>query len=237
MSRLIAGRRAVREAIRAGTVTRLLVDRSMTRKLEDLLAEANAHGVEVREVGREKLDRRAAREEVRHQGVLAEGPPYPYVGVHDLEGAPLIVALDEISDPHNLGAIVRSAVAFGVPHLMLPERRAAQVTAVAVRASAGATEHATIARVVNLQRALQSLAKAGYRVLGLDADGVDGLEPLRAARAGDPRVLVIGSEGKGLRRMVKERCDQLCRIPQPGPVASFNASVAASIALYEATRE
>ncbi len=237
MNRIIAGRRAVIEAMRAKTVTTLFVDASMSRKLAEFVDEARTHDIAVKTVDRDQLDRLAKREGVKHQGVLAEGPPYAYRGLEEIaHHAEIVVALDELSDPHNFGAIVRTAIAFGVRDIVLPERRSVQVTASVVRASVGATEHARIARVTNLQKALVDLTHRGFRILGLDASGSEDLTMLHGAGETDKRVIVVGSEGKGLRRLVRERCDTLCRIPQVGPVASLNASVAASIALYEATR-
>jgi 23S rRNA (guanosine2251-2'-O)-methyltransferase len=175
---------------------------------------------------------------LKHQGVLAITGDYPYAELEDaIERAgpsPLLVALDQISDPHNFGAIVRSSVAFGADAVITLKDRAAPVTPVVVRASAGATERARIARVVNLTRTLGGLRKRGMQVLGLAADAEVTLESFPYEPAG--RVLVIGSEGDGLRRLTREQCDALVRIEMPGGFESLNASVAASIALYESAR-
>lgn len=176
---------------------------------------------------------------VRHQGVVAVlGRDYPYrelpeLITGDLSGA-LLVALDEVTDPHNFGAIVRSAVAFGATGVVTLKDRAAPVTPVVVRASAGATEHCRIARVTNLARTLEAFRAKDLRVVGLDAEGSAALE---AVDLTGPVALVVGSEGRGLRRLVREGCDVLARLPLPGPIASLNASVAASCALYEVTRQ
>src|SRR5690606_33550110 len=146
---------------------------------------------------------------------------------------PLFVALDEITDPHNFGAIIRSAVAFGVDGIVIPERRSAQVTGVVSRTSAGAVEHAAIARVVNLARALETMANDGLQIVGLAGEGEASLDELGPAPHG--RVVVVGSEGKGLRELTRKRCDLLVRIPMNGPIASLNASVAAGVAFYALT--
>ncbi len=230
MSRILTGPRFVHEAIVAGSVNELFVVRG---KHDELMQTARTHGVKVHVRERRDLDRLAKG--VKHQGVVARGPDYAYASLDALvvEGA-RIVALDEIQDPHNVGAIVRSAVAFGAS-LLVPEHRASHVTPVVVRASAGATEHAQIARVTNLQKALLDLGQRGLEIVGLDGHS-DG--PI--ADLGEPpiagRVIVVGSEGKGLRRLVRKRCDRIVSIPMRGPVESLNASVAAALAIYESWR-
>lgn len=185
----------------------------------------------------EALDTLAKGE--RHQGTVAISGDYPYCTLEDLlaqRAKPaLFVALDEITDPQNLGAIVRSAAAFGADGILMPARRAAPVTPAAVRAAAGATEWMRIARVTNLVRALDTLRDQDFTVIGLDAQGDVELSDAPTAPAG--RVLVIGAEGKGMRRLVREHCDALARIPLAGPIASLNASAAAAIALYALTEE
>jgi 23S rRNA (guanosine2251-2'-O)-methyltransferase len=175
---------------------------------------------------------------LKHQGVLAITGEYAYAELQDaLERTaprPLLVALDQISDPQNFGAIVRSCVAFGADAVITLKDRAAPVTPVVVRASAGATERARIARVTNLARTLDGLRERGMQVLGLAADAESTLDSIAYETAG--RVLVIGSEGDGLRRLTREHCDCLVRIEMPGGFESLNASVAASIALYESAR-
>ncbi len=230
MTRIVAGPRFVLEAIVAGTVRRVHVDRSRTRRLEDVLEAARAAGLEVREVSRSDLDELAGG--VRHQGVVGTGPAFRFASLDKVLEVPLVVALDEITDPHNAGAILRSAVAFGAA-VILPKHRAAGITPVVVRSSAGASEHATIARVTNLQRALGEACEAGFHIVGLVGSESVALWELPSA---DRRVLVVGSEGKGLRRLVRERCDVLASIPMRGPTESLNASVAIGIALYDCIR-
>jgi 23S rRNA (guanosine2251-2'-O)-methyltransferase len=203
--------------------------------VKELVASAERVGVRVEARSKDALDGLANG--VKHQGVLAIAGEYRYVELESILEAPspaLLVALDEITDPHNFGAIVRSAVGFGADGLLVPKHRSAPVTAVVVRASAGATEHARIAQVTNLQRTLLELGKRGFDVIGLAGDGTVDIGDLPRSEVG--RVLVVGSEGSGLRRMVRERCTTIARIPQPGPVESLNASVAAGIALYECAR-
>lgn len=232
MKRLVLGPRAVAEALRgqAGELSVIYVADGR-RELAELVELARQRRVVVEARPPEELDRLAKGD--RHQGVLAIGGSYPYLSfeelVDKLPELPFLVALDEITDPHNFGAIVRSAVAFGAHGVLTLKDRAAPVTPVVVRASAGATEHARIVRVTNLANTLQALAKEGYDVIGLAAEGSDDLRSLKRTR---PTCLVVGSEGHGLRRLVRERCTQLVRIPMDGPIASLNASVAAGIALY-----
>ena len=239
MKRLVTGPRFVLEALKGPHrsdihMVYVEVGRADQSALQPLVRAAAAAKVRVEERSREGLD--ALARGVKHQGVVAIAGEYPY---RDLESvldvdAPLLVALDEITDPHNVGAIVRSAVGFGADGVLVPKHRAAGVTPVVVRASAGATEHARIVRVTNLQRTLLDLADRGLQIVGLAGDGDTPIGALPDAGLG--RVIVIGSEGKGLRRMVRSRCDVIASIPQPGPVESLNASVAAAIALYEAAR-
>ncbi len=237
---LALGPHAVEELLAAAphAVARLEVAVGPTqRRLAELLARAGQFGVPVATRSPRELDELAGGR--RHQGLVAHVKPYRYATLDDLlraAPAPLLVALDEVTDPHNLGAIVRSAVALGADGLILPERRAAQVTPTVLRTSAGAVAHARIARVVNLARTLRELREGGLHVVGLDASGTEKLHEVLGQPARDGRVLVVGSEGRGLRRLVREACETLAAIDLPGPVASLNASVAAAIAIYEATR-
>ena len=238
MKRVLAGPRAVLEALRgrdARSVAVVWVDRRNDRALRDVLEAAKRARVPVEERARAELDELAG--EARHQGVVAVGGEYAYAELEDLAAATgpgeVLIAVDQVTDPHNFGAIVRSAVAFGAVGIITTKDRAAPVTAVTVRASAGATEHARIARVTNLARSLSALSDAGMRVVGLAGEADTDLGDLPPDER--PTVLVVGSEGKGLRRLVRERCELLVRIPLRGPIASLNASVAAAIALYAAT--
>jgi 23S rRNA (guanosine2251-2'-O)-methyltransferase len=238
--RIVAGTRPVLEALRgrsARTLAVVYVEADNPRARRAVEEEARRAGVPLEAHPRDSLDQLAG--EVRHQGVLALGGDYPYVEleamIDEAAAPPLLLALDEVSDPQNFGAIVRSAVAFGVDGVITLRNRAAPVTPAVVRASAGATEHASIARVTNLARTLRSLRDAhGLEVVGLAGEGTTPLHTLGPAPGG--RVLVVGSEGKGLRRLVRESCDLLVRIELPGPIASLNASVAAAVALHHASQ-
>lgn len=234
MKRLLLGPRSVTEALRAHGVELSVVylaDESR-RELVAISELARKRNVAVETRTARELEALARGE--RHQGVVAIGGSYSYLSFEELMAKlperALLVALDEITDPHNFGAIVRSAVAFGAHGVITLKQRAAPVTPVVVRASAGATEHARIARVTNLAQTLSLLIERGFDVLGLAAEGATDLHAVSAREGG--RVLVVGSEGYGLRRLVRERCTELLRIPIPGPIESLNASVAAGIALY-----
>ncbi len=236
MSRVVTGVRAVQEALRSrGTqIQALYIAEDARRALSQLADEAARGGVRVESKSPSELD--ALAEGHKHQGVVAITGEFDYADFDQLLAAEprLLLALDQVTDPHNFGAIVRSAVAFGVDGILTLKKRAAPVTPVVVRASAGATEHARIAKVTNLARTLADLAKRDFQVVGLDAEGEHEIGQLPPAPFG--RVLVVGAEGKGLRRLVRERCTHLARIPMGGPVASLNASVAAAIALYATLR-
>jgi 23S rRNA (guanosine2251-2'-O)-methyltransferase len=234
---MLAGRRAVEEALAADPQRVVVIyvqeDGERSRELDALVQRAGVR-CEPRSSG--ELD--ALARGIKHQGVLAITGEYAYaeleVVLAQAGPSPLIVALDQITDPHNFGAIVRSCVAFGAAGIITLKDRAAPVTAVVVRASAGATERARIVRVTNLARTLERLRETGLRIVGLDAAAPSTLDTLQFGSEG--RVLVIGSEGNGLRRLTRELCDELARIEMPGQFESLNASVAASIALYESAR-
>jgi 23S rRNA (guanosine2251-2'-O)-methyltransferase len=237
MKRLICGPRAVTEALRAQPQELsvvYLVDEGR-RELREIAELAKKRNVACE--AREPADLELLARGERHQGVLAIGGSYSYLSFEDLlqrlpERA-LLVALDEITDPHNFGAIVRSAVAFGAHGILTLKHRAAPVTPVVVRASAGATEHARIARVANLVQSLDALQERDFEVIGLAVEGARDLHTLPPSDKS--RVLVVGSEGRGLRRLVREHCTDLVRIPMRGPIESLNASVAAAVALYALT--
>jgi 23S rRNA (guanosine2251-2'-O)-methyltransferase len=234
MKRLIIGPRAVTEAIRAqaNELAVLYMVDEPRRELRELAELALRHDLVVEARSVAELD--VLSKGQKHQGVVAIAGSYSYLSLEDLlAGLParaLLVALDEITDPHNFGAIVRSAVALGADGVITLKHRAAPVTPAVVRASAGATEHARIARVANLAQTLDTLCERDFEVLGLAAEGGTDLDALPASDRS--RVLVIGSEGRGLRRLVREHCSELVRIPLAGPITSLNASVAAAIALY-----
>lgn len=178
---------------------------------------------------------------LNHQGLVLQVPPYEYADPQDLVEAaydngedPLIVALDGVTDPRNLGAIVRSVSAFGGHGVVVPERRAAGMTAGAWKSSAGTAARTPVSKVTNLTRSLEAFKKEGIAVVGLAADGEHTVEDLEALAG--PVVIVIGSEGKGLGRLVGETCDYRVRINMPGGAESLNAGVAAGIVMYEVAR-
>jgi 23S rRNA (guanosine2251-2'-O)-methyltransferase len=205
----------------------------------ELLSRARDAGVRVRRLPRERLSTLA--EGGVHQGVVAEVRTFSYAELDDVlhraqasGRPPLLVALDGIQDPHNLGAIIRSAHALGAHGVIIPKDRAAPVTGAAGKASAGAIEHCPVARVTNLSRALEQLKENGLWAAAADPDGA---QVLYDARLDGPLVLVVGAEGAGVRRGVLESCDFRLRIPMAGQVASLNASVSAAILLYEVARQ
>ncbi|WP_409471209.1 23S rRNA (guanosine(2251)-2'-O)-methyltransferase RlmB [Streptomyces sp. HC307] len=242
-SELVVGRNPVVEALREGVPASTLyvqqfID-SDERVREALQLAAERGGINLMEAPRPELDRMTNG--LNHQGLVLQVPPYEYAHPEDLADAaadegedPLIVALDGVTDPRNLGAVVRSVAAFGGHGVVVPERRAAGMTAGAWKTSAGTAARTPVARATNLTRALEAYKKAGIVVVGLAADGDVELGELDAL--GGPVAIVVGSEGKGLSRLVGETCDFRVRIPMPGGAESLNAGVAAGIVLYEAAR-
>ncbi|GEL95891.1 23S rRNA (guanosine(2251)-2'-O)-methyltransferase RlmB [Cellulomonas composti] len=240
---IVSGRNSVLEALRAGIpvstvylASRLEAD-DRTREIVAIAADAR---YPLLEVSRTELDR--LTDGSVHQGVAIQVPPYEYAELDDLLDAaerlgqaPLVVALDGVTDPRNLGAVLRSAGAFGAHGVLVPERRAAGVTGAAWKVSAGAAARVPVARVTNLTRTLQEYKQAGIFVVGLDGGGDTPLAELPYAT--DPLVLVVGSEGKGLSRLVREQCDAIASIPIASAIESLNAGVAAGIALYEVARQ
>jgi len=228
----------VRELLRAGRPVHeviVAVSRGQGGPVEEIVALASAAGVPVRRCDPEELERLAPG--AVHQGVVALAPPFPLVDLERLLAhaaasgrPPLLVALDGVTDPHNLGSIARSAEAVGAHGLILPDRRSAPITPVVEKAAAGALAHLPVAGVTNLVRALEQLGRAGVWSIGLDGTAATALSghPLAAGAV----VLVVGAEGGGLSRLVRERCDALVRLPMLGQVGSLNASVAAAVALY-----
>ncbi len=239
----VAGRNAVVEALRARMpVSAVYVAEGAERdgRLREVFRIAAERGPSLLEVTRAELDRLTGG--AVHQGVAARVPPFDYAHPDDLldlaaeaGGPPLLVALDSVTDPRNLGAVVRSAAAFGVHGVVVPERRAAGMTAAAWKASAGAAARVPVARATNLTRQIQAYQAAGCMVVGLAADGEVSLSDLDLADG--PLVVVVGSEGGGLSRLVSQACDLLVSIPMPGGVESLNAGVAAGVALYEIARK
>jgi 23S rRNA (guanosine2251-2'-O)-methyltransferase len=238
----VAGRNAVVEALEAGVpVSTLYVAEHTERddRVRRAFRVAADRGLSVLEVSRRELDRMTDR--AVHQGLALKIPPYEYADAHGLlDGArdsgqpPLLVALDLVTDPRNLGAVVRSAGAFGAHGVVLPERRAAGMTAAAWKTSAGAAARVPVARTTNLVRQLETYQAEGLLVAGLDAGGDVDLPGLDFAL--EPLVLVVGSEDRGLSRLVRETCDATVRIPMAATTESLNAGVAAGIALYQIAR-
>ncbi|TDD32655.1 23S rRNA (guanosine(2251)-2'-O)-methyltransferase RlmB [Actinomadura sp. KC06] len=232
---LVTGRNPVVEALRAGVPgTTLYVMSSTDERVREAIQIAADRRIPLLESGKNELDRMT--DGAVHQGIALQVRPYRYAHADDLltGTAPLIVAVDGITDPRNLGAIVRSAAAFGAAGVVVPERRAAGVTAGTWKSSAGTLAAVPVAQVTNLSRQLKAYQKAGCFVAGLDAGGGTAVADLEVASG--PFVLVVGSEGKGLGRLVADTCDLLVTIPMPGRAESLNAGVAAGIALYEISR-
>ncbi|MDT0460148.1 23S rRNA (guanosine(2251)-2'-O)-methyltransferase RlmB [Streptomyces sp. DSM 41527] len=240
---LVLGRNPVFEALRDGVpATTLYVQQFIDtdERVRAALQLASERGdINLMEAPRPELDRMANG--LNHQGLVLQVPPYDYAHPEDLAAAafddgddPLIVALDGVTDPRNLGAVVRSVCAFGGHGVVVPERRAAGMTAGAWKTSAGTAARTPVARATNLTRTLESYQKAGLTVVGLAADGELELQDVEALDG--PVVIVVGSEGKGLSRLVGETCDVRVRIPMPGGAESLNAGVAAGVVLWEAAR-
>lgn len=236
----VAGRNAVHEALLAGipaTALYVLDAIEADDRVRASIALANKAGLPIKVATRLELDKAAGTS--HHQGLALVTEAFAYVELSDLPAArdgELLVALDHITDPQNLGAIARSAAAFGAGGLIVPARRSAPVTAAAWKASAGALARTPVARVGNLVTALGELQRQGYFVIGLDGESGTGIGELSDALVGGPLVVVAGSEGSGLARLTVSTCDLVVRIPMPGEMESLNASVAAGIALYEITR-
>jgi 23S rRNA (guanosine2251-2'-O)-methyltransferase len=233
---IIYGINPVLEALRAGRVRELRVGERADDRLKQLLVLAGERGVRVRRVAADALERDSRRGV--HQGVVAEiEKEADYSVAEILSGAlatPLIVVLDGIEDPHNLGAILRTSDAAGVDGVVVQSRRAASRGGVAAKASAGALAHVRIAEVVNIARAVEELKEAGIWPIGLASEAPDSYDAIDLTL---PTALVLGAEGAGLRRLVRERCDRLASIPMRGHVGSLNVSVAAGVVLFEAVRQ
>jgi 23S rRNA (guanosine2251-2'-O)-methyltransferase len=238
----VLGRNPVVECLRAGvpaTALHVALGTTADERIAEAVQLAADAGISILEVPRNDLDRITGG--ALHQGIALQVPPYEYAHPDELlESAsdsahpPLIVALDGVTDPRNLGAIVRSVSAFGGHGVVVPQRRAASMTAVAWRTSAGTAARLPVARATNLTRTLREYATAGLMVAGMDAEGSVSLDDFDLAA--DPLVLVVGSEGKGLSRLVRQTCDVTVSIPMAGPVESLNASVAAGVVLAEVAR-
>ncbi len=238
---IIEGRNAVIEALRAGTaIDKIYLVRGETDKtLGHIASKARAAGVVVVDADRRKLD--AMSRTHAHQGVIALAAVREYVSVQSLLDAaaakgekPLLVVCDEISDPHNLGAILRTAECAGAHGIIIPKRRSAGLTAVVAKTSAGAVSYLPVARVANITALLKELKEQGVWIFGTAAEGTTSLYQ---ADLKGPAAIVIGSEGDGMTRLAKENCDFLVSIPMKGRISSLNASAAAAVLLYEAVRQ
>ena len=235
---LIYGINPVLEALRARRVTSLRVSPRADDRLTTLVRLAEEQDVPVRRVSTDELDRLAGGARHRHQGVIAEMEEAERFSVEDLvtsaNGPALIVVMDGIEDPHNVGAILRTVDAAGAHGVVRQSRHAARLDGAAAKASAGAVSHVKIAEVVNIARAIEDLKQANVWTIGLVGDAPKPYDEIDWTL---PSAMVVGAEGAGLRRLVRERCDWLASIPMAGHVGSLNVSVATGIALFEATRQ
>ena len=238
----VLGRNPVVECLRAGVPATALYVAGGTEsdeRLTESIQRAADAGISILEVSRTDLDRMSANG--MHQGVALQVPPYRYAHPDDLIAAartagqpPLLVALDNVTDPRNLGAVVRSVAAFGGHGVVIPQRRTASITAVAWRTSAGAAARLPVARATNLTRTLKDWQSKGVQIVGLDAGGDQTLDEYDGS---GPVCVVVGSEGKGLSRLVGETCDTIVSVPMAGSVESLNASVAAGVVLADIARQ
>ena len=238
---LLEGRNAVMEALKAGrTIDKVfLAEGAADHGLRRLASLAREAGAVVTTVDRRKLDQMSPTG--AHQGIVAMAAAHDYSTLDDMLAlaarrgeAPLLVLCDELSDPHNLGAIIRSAECAGAHGVVIPKRRSVALTAVVAKAAAGALEYMPVARVTNLSAAMETLQKKGLWIFGTAAEGAT---PLYEADLRGPAAIVIGAEGDGMSRLVAERCDYKVSIPLRGQISSLNASAAAAVLLYEALRQ
>jgi len=227
---ILSGIHPVVEALRAGhPLDRVVVAQGAGGpRLQEVIDLARRAGTPVRFEPRSSLDRLAGTS--AHQGVVAMGAARKYADLDSAAAAELVVVLDGVEDPHNLGAIIRTAHAAGAGSLIIPERRAVGLTDVAAKAAAGALEYLPVARVTNINRALEDLKERGFWIYGLDERGAADYDAIEYS---SPTAIVLGGEGKGLHDQVRKHCDQLVRIPMAGQISSLNVSVAAGIVLFE----
>jgi 23S rRNA (guanosine2251-2'-O)-methyltransferase len=237
----IFGRNVVVEALRTkvpATALYVALGNDNDERMAEAISVAGKAGISILELSRAQMDKMTGG--MLHQGIALQVPPYAYEHPDDLlrraleAPAPLLVALDGVTDPRNLGAVVRSAAAFGAQGVLVPERRSAGMTAAAWRTSAGAAARLPVARCTNLTRALSAYKEAGLFVVGLDAAGTVRLDDLEMAT--EPLVVVVGSEGEGLSRLVAQTCDLTVAIPMSGATESLNAGIAAAVTLAEVAR-
>ena len=232
---ILTGIHPVAEALRSGhALERILVAKGAAGpRLQEIIDLARRQSVPVRFEPRDALDRLAGS--AAHQGIVALGAAKPYARLEDLApGARLLVLLDGVEDPHNLGAIIRTAYAAGAAAVVVPERRAAGLTEAVAKAAAGALEHLPVCQVSNINRTLERLKKSGFWIYGLDERGA---QDYAAVDYSAPTAFVLGSEGKGLHEQVRKHCDALVRIPVAGKIPSLNVSVAAGVVLFEWRRK
>lgn len=238
---VLIGRNAVTEALRAGRGINkiLLADGDREGQVSEIVALAKERGIVLQFVERSKIESVAGG--LRHQGVLAYVAPVAYAELDDIlakaEAAgepPFLLLLDELEDPHNLGALLRTADATGVHGVLIPKRRSVPLTATVAKTSAGAVEYVPVARIGNISQTLKALKEKGFWVAGAD---MDGQQNYYEADLTGPLVLVVGSEGKGMGRLTKEQCDFIVKMPMVGKINSLNASVAGSILMYESMRQ
>jgi len=243
MREVLYGRNAVREALRAGRrkIYKLVLAQGTkeTGIVADIATLASKSGVPIQRVERRQLDRIG---DFKHQGMAAEATPYPYVELEEIlaeaaqrQEMPLLLMLDCLQDPQNFGALLRTTEIVGVHGVVIPKRRAVGITPAVVNSSAGATEHLLVARVTNLVRTMEELKVKGLWILGLE--DVPQARPYYQSDLKVPLALVVGSEGRGMGRLVRETCDILIRLPMRGKISSLNVAVAGSIALYEVWRQ
>ena len=227
---ILSGIHPVAEALRAGhSLERVLVAQGAGGpRLQEIIDLARRASVPVRFEPRAALDRLAGTP--AHQGVVAMGAASKYRELEEVAACELVVVLDGVEDPHNLGAVIRTALAAGAGAVIIPERRAASITDVVAKAAAGALEYLPVARVTNVNRALEDLKNRGFWIYGLDERGE---QDYTLVEYNTPTVLVLGGEGKGLHEQVRKHCDVVMRIPMAGKIASLNVSVAAGVALFE----
>jgi 23S rRNA (guanosine2251-2'-O)-methyltransferase len=237
----IAGRHPVMEAIKSGrTIHKLFIaDSAQKHQIVPVLTEAKQHGLIVQYVDKKKLDQLVPQ--MQHQGVVAQVAAYDYAEVEDILArarekgeTPFIIVLDEIEDPHNLGSILRSADCTGVHGVIIPKRRSVGLTATVAKTSVGAMEYVPVARVTNIAQTLKELKDAGIWIAGADGTAPKNVYDTDLTL---PLAIVIGNEGKGIGRLIKETCDFLVKLPMFGQINSLNASVAASVLMYETVRQ
>lgn len=238
---LIAGKHSVMEALRSGrTINKIwIADQAQKHLTQPIIAEAKKAGIVVQNVDKRKLDQMA--EGIQHQGVVAQVAAYAYVEVDDILNRanergekPLLLILDEIEDPHNLGSMLRTADCTGVHGVIIPKRRSVGLTATVSKISAGAVEYVPVARVTNLAQTIEELKERGVWIVGTDVTAEQ--EIYDANIFDSPVAIVIGNENKGMGRLIRESCDVLLKLPMSGQINSLNASVAAGIFMYEVVR-